>query len=240
MSHQDSKKSNNQAGGNPASSSTPHGTGPGKKKHPAHKRSNDIQSLTNGIERLQLGPKKPAPHLNNEMKSHYHPHQHQQSNNAQQSNPKSPKVKVNKTKTSNDFLHSGLYAGAGFDRSPEASSLPLPKFLSKPNAKPMEPASPLAQPSGTNVSINVEDLFRSAAALTTYPEPVLRLPSPKSKFDQAGMSSTESLRRKSETLMKILEITQPRQTATSPAVPVETTKDLEEMTAQVRKLLNLG
>lgn len=190
------------------------------RNHPkkvSHHKSPELMNITNGMQRLQLGSKQ-------------YSHSHSSKSDFNESKTASFKAYQLKTDT---FGKNGLYAGAGFDRSPEASSLPIPKFTTKPNSPPFK------NPSSVK-TINVEDLFRSAeqSSRELYKQPG------SSNLGGSIRNDTDTLRRKSQTLVKILDASCSAQGLNSSPViqgkgPSPPTEDLEEMTAQVRRLLNL-
>lgn len=227
-------------------------------------KSNDLQNITNGVQRLDLNAKLKSPPVQHEgregrVKVTVAHQIYQQQQSAHVKTKKQGKTGGGEKGTSSGFGKDGLYAGAGFDRSPEASSLPIPKFLSSNKCNtsaltvtnvPTQGSSPTTQKQRTEKykSINVEELLSGTQNLSCplpsnhqSPTPstatLASLPSPSS-----STASGEELRKKSATLLKLLNGGQQPKGSSPLAVPKgppPDTERLEEMTAQVRKLLNL-
>lgn len=208
------------ASGSSSSNSTPKksskGPPPGGKR-PAHTKPDDVLNISNGIQRLQLGGPLAGKH------GHAHP----RSPPARQPRPQPQADKAGsrvgraRPRSTGDaaFAKTGLYAGAAFDLSPAASSLPIPKFTAR-----------AAAPAGGMHPISVEALMRSGQA-ASCPSAGARAPA------AARASEAEQLRVKSEHLRRLLTIGQPAPHPSREAPP--NTEQLEEMTAEVRRLLNL-
>jgi hypothetical protein len=213
----DKISSNSQANFNLGSNNPKRTSSRSHPKKVSHHKSPELMNITNGMQKLQLESKQ-------------YPHSH--SSKLDFNDSKNISFKPHQSKIDN-FGKNGLYAGAGFDRSPEASSLPIPKFTKKANLSSFQNFS-------SAKTINVEDLFRTAeessSKVCIHPD--------SSNRDNYIRNDTETLRRKSQTLMKILDASCSTQgLKSSPVItekgPLPPTEDLEEMTAQVRRLLNL-
>lgn len=198
----------------------------GKKKekdhHSQHQKASHqkaVANITNGFQRLSVNQSIQQQHGQGHVKSPPLPP------------PPAAKKKGSNNKLNNDaFGKKDLYAGAAFDVSPAASSLPIPKFAMKKSdeSSKMRP-------------ISVEELLQSGHALscpspTTIPQSVDNIPVIGSHKTEA-----EQLRMKSEYLMKVFASKDNNSVDKNSTVqkPAPNTDQLEEMTAQVRKLLNL-
>lgn len=156
-------------------------------------KSADISNITNGIQRLQVSnPKTPKIIVHKHEKGNQNPSQGKPSG-------KGSAAGTGKKRQEDAFGKKDLYAGAGFDLSPAASSLPMPKFALGSSKPPSTPATPKATDPNTEA---------------------------------------DALRVKSEYLMKVLARKDGSPNHASPR-PTPNTDQLEEMTAQVRRLLNL-
>lgn len=191
-----------------------------------HSRPADIMNITNGVQRMQINSKHPEHHSRTSPIIDQPNHRHHQPHGVEQQGGQKVKEVKQKGKPrpkSDAFAQNGLYAGAGFDISPAASSLPIPKFGGRPASDRPATMRPLS----------VEDLLQSGQALSA-PTHVSKEPKHLSEADQ--------LRVKSEYLMKVLS-SAPKQSPPGfreqQTRPPPNTEQLEEMTAQVRRLLNL-
>lgn len=239
-------------------------TGGGSSSKVKHSKPADLMNITNGIQRLHLGkkgqyqqqqqktpPVLPASAELEESQSQY------QSLHAQSQKMGTPvartggKKAAGGRKESDVFAKSELYAGAGFDLSPAASSLPIPRFGKSVGVEMERPS--LGSNTGSMRPISVEELLRSGQALSapvsahSIPPPMAFNP-PQSPLG-AGLSEAEQLRIKSEYLMKVFAARDGRPEQKMPmhqqlqpphrhSLPPNT-EQLEEMTAQVRRMLNL-
>lgn len=210
-----------------------------------HSRPADIMNITNGVQRLQISSKHPEHHSRTspiiEQPNHRHHLAHVVEHHKVTPAPhQMGKIKEAKSKgkpvgrpKSDAFAQKDLYAGAGFDISPAASSLPIPKFgKATPSTDGGRPA--------TMRPLSVEELLQGGQTLSA-PTSSPRLVPPSQQ-----MSEAEQLRIKSERLLMVLS-KGPEPNQSPPgfthreqrAQPPPNTEQLEEMTAQVRRLLNL-
>lgn len=218
-----------------SSSNAPGAGGQGKKqKGPAKvkqaKAADSMANISNGIQRLQIASKHPQP--DQKTSPTVEPQQHH--NGKLKSPGVQGKGAAGRPKSANldaAFAKKDLYAGAAFDNSPAAATLPIPKFGASKTTSDM----------GTSVqimrSISVEELMGSGKSLSVPSSSQMTSP-------LSQLSDAEQLRMKSEYLMKYFtsakEQPGPHKPERQPAEkPSPNTEQLEQMTAEVRKMLNL-
>jgi len=133
-----------------------------------------------------------------------------------------------------------FYAGAGFDLSPDVGSLPIPKLK---QASPPQNYTPAVEE--VRRPISIDELLGSSPATNSATEQ-----SRPSQTASVPLTEVDRLRLKSQQLMRILSAGgggNQKPTDSSPTVSPSRTGDgrsistqqLEDMTAEVRKLLNL-
>lgn len=203
------------------------GSGPAKVRHT---KPSELQNISNGIQRLQLSTPPPVVH-------HKDP-----TNHPKGKQPHGAAGRHHGVKQGTDVfaMKKEFYAGAGFDLSPDVGSLPIPK-LNKEASSPCQQPSPAVEE--VRRPISLDELLGTSSACVTEES---RLPN--TQVPGTPMTEVDRLRLKSQQLMRILSAGGGSQKPadSSSITPVRTadgrpisTQQLEDMTAEVRKLLNL-